>query len=141
MVTGLAKYSAHEVRQRASSPKLQVLNTALISAQANLTFETARRDPVYWGRIVESAVGAYLLNSVIGTPIEIFYWREGNHEVDFVIRNGEKLIAIEVKSTTRKEALPGMDAFNKLYKPDRMLLVGGSGIPLEKFLQMSVVDL
>ena len=33
MITGLQKYSGNAVRRRASSPKLQVLNTALMTAQ------------------------------------------------------------------------------------------------------------
>jgi len=32
-LAGLSKYSRGQVRQRGSSPKLQVLNTALMSAQ------------------------------------------------------------------------------------------------------------
>lgn len=134
MLTGLHKYSANRVRERASSPKFQVLNTALISAQAPLTFEAARKDRESWGRLVESAVGAHLINSAAGTGVEVFYWRERNREVDFVLRSGKTVVAIEVKSGSHKEGLPGMDAFEKAFKPKRKLLVGEDGIPLEKFL-------
>jgi len=44
MLTGLHKFAALRVRERASSPKFQALNTALISAQSPLTFEAARKD-------------------------------------------------------------------------------------------------
>jgi predicted AAA+ superfamily ATPase len=45
-----------------------------------------------WGRLVESAVGTHILNSIAGTGIETFYWREGNHEVDFVLRSGDSVV-------------------------------------------------
>lgn len=134
MLTGLPKFSGRQVRGRSSSPKLQVLNTALISAQSRLTFDEARKDREFWGRLVESAVGAHLINSAAGTGIELFYWRERGREVDFILRSGKTVVAIEVKSGSRKEGLPGMDAFDKAFEPKRKLLVGGDGIPLEKFL-------
>ncbi|NTW60622.1 MAG: ATP-binding protein [Nitrospirae bacterium] len=134
MLTGLHKFAPQRVRERASSPKFQVLNTALISAQAPLTFDAARKDRESWGRLVESAVGAHLINSAAGTGVEVFYWRERNHEVDFVLRSGKTVAAIEVKSGSLKEGLPGMDAFERAFKPKRKLLVGEDGIPLEKFM-------
>jgi predicted AAA+ superfamily ATPase len=134
MLTGLQKYAANEVRERASSPKLQVLNTALLSAPSRLSFEEARKDREYWGRLTESSVGAHLINSAAGTGVELFYWRERSREVDFVLRSGKTVVAIEVKSGARKEGLPGMDAFDKAFQPQRKLLTGGDGIPLEKFL-------
>ena len=134
MLTGLQKFAAHQIRERSSSPKLQVLNTALISAQSRLTFDEARKDREFWGRLVESAVGAHLISSTAGTGIELFYWRERSREVDFILRAGKTVVAIEVKSGMRKEGLPGMDAFDKAFQPQRKLLAGGDGIPLEKFL-------
>jgi hypothetical protein len=134
MLTGLHKFASSRIRERSSSPKLQVLNTALVSAQSPLTFEAARMDRDSWGRLVESAVGAHLINSSVETGIEIFYWRERSREVDFVLRSGKTAVAIEVKSGSRKEGLPGMDAFDKAFKPKRKLLVGEDGIPLEKFM-------
>jgi predicted AAA+ superfamily ATPase len=140
MLTGLQKFAAHQIRERASSPKLQVLNTALISAQSRLTFEEAQKDRESWGRLAESAVGAHLINSAAGTGVELFYWRERGREVDFVLRSGNTVVAIEVKSGSRKEALPGMDAFENAFKPQRKLLVGGDGIPLEKFMLTPAAD-
>jgi predicted AAA+ superfamily ATPase len=128
MLTGLQKYAANEVRERASSPKLQVLNTALLSAPSRLSFEEARKDREYWGRLTESAVGAHLINSAAGMGVELFYWRERSREVDFVLRSGKTVVAIEVKSGARKEGLPGMDAFDKTFQPQRKLLAGGDGI-------------
>ncbi len=134
MLAGLAKYSHGQVRQRGSSPKLQVLNTALMSAQDQHSITEARQDGNYWGRIVESCIGAHLFNSSLGTDISVTYWRERNHEVDFVLQKGKTVVAIEVKSGGRRESLPGMEAFARQFKPKRQLLVGGQGIPLEDFL-------
>lgn len=134
MLIGLTKYSHGQVRQRGSSPKLQVLNTALMSAQDHRSLAEARQDGDYWGRVVESAVGAHLFNSSLGTNISVSYWRERNQEVDFVLQQGKSIVAIEVKSGGHRESLPGMEAFARQFKPKRKLLVGGQGIALEEFL-------
>ena len=134
MVAGLSKYAHGIIRQRGSSPKLQVLNTALMTAQDSRIITEARRDGDYWGRLVESSVGAHLLNTSFGKDIELTYWRERSQEVDFILRQGKTITAIEVKSGRRPEALPGMEAFAKQFKPKRKLLVGGQGIPLDEFL-------
>ena len=134
MLAGLAKYSRGQMRQRGSSPKLQVLNTALMSAQDPRSIAEARQDGDYWGRLVESCVGAHLFNTTFGTNISVTYWRERNHEVDFVLQQGKTVVAIEVKSGGRRETLPGMDAFVRPFKPKRQLLVGGQGIALEEFI-------
>jgi predicted AAA+ superfamily ATPase len=83
---------------------------------------------------VESTVGAHLANAAAAGECELFYWRERNREVDFVVRSGRALIAIEVKSGRRRDAQPGLAAFAHGFKPTRKLLVGGDGIPLEEFL-------
>lgn len=134
MLAGLSKYSSGQVRQRGSSPKFQVLNTALMSAQDHRSMAEARQDGDYWGRLVESCIGAHLFNTSFGTNISVTYWRERNHEVDFVLQEGKTVVAVEVKSGGRREMLPGMDAFARLFKPKRQLLVGGQGIPLEEFV-------
>lgn len=134
MLAGLQKYSGKKVRQRGSSPKLLVLNTALMTASAGLTFETARNDRNYWGRLVETAVGAHLHNSLLGHNGKLQYWREANKEVDYVVSGNKKTIAIEVKSGSRKDALPGMDAFNEACHPAQMLLIGGQGLSIEEAL-------
>lgn len=139
MVAGLQKYTGQVVRQRGSSPKLQVLNTALMTAQSGLTLKNARANHEYWGRLTESAVGAYLANAAAGGECELFYWRDSNREVDFIGKVGRTLTAIEVKSGRSHESHPGMDAFSATFKPKRKLLVGGDGIPVEEFLSRSVL--
>lgn len=133
MITGLQKYAAQKVRQRASSPKLQVLNNALMSAQKDLAWAGAKQSTDYWGQLVESAVGAHLFNSSQGTSIQLFYWREGEAEVDFVLSSGKVTTAIEVKSGVKNSAAKGMEAFDKAFKPKRKLLIGNQGISLEDF--------
>ena len=140
MLTGLPKYTGAAIRSRGSSPKLQVLNTALVSAQSGLTPADARADSEFMGRLTESAVGAHLANAAASGMCELFYWREGNHEVDFVVRAGKRLVAIEVKSGRAPVALPGLAAFSEAFKPKRSLLVGGDGIPVEEFLSRPAMD-
>ena len=134
MVMGLMKYSHGQVRQKGSSPKLQVLNTALMAAQGGKTFEEVRGSGDEWGRYVESSVGAHLVNTSAGTGLAVTYWRERNHEVDFVLQRGTECVAIEVKSGRRRESLPGMAAFAKHFSPKKTLLVGAQGIALEELL-------
>jgi len=138
MITGLSKYAGKAVRQRASSPKLQVLNTALMTALSGLSLEEARADREFWGRLNESAVGAHLANAAASGVCELFYWRESNREVDFVLRSGRTLVAIEVKSGRSLDVLPGLAAFSQAFRPKRTLLVGGDGIPVEEFLSHPV---
>ena len=85
-------------------------------------------------RLVESAVGAHLANAAAGGVCELFYWREGNREVDFVIRAGRVVVAIEVKSGRAPEGFPGLAAFTEAFKPKRTLIVGGDSLSVEEFL-------
>ncbi len=134
LVTGLGKYSGGAVARRGSSPKLQVLNTALLSAQSGLTLEEARADTTFWGRLVESGVGAHLAAGAAVYGYSLHYWRDRGKEVDFVIESGRNLTAIEVKSGRATEALPGIGAFSDRFNPGRSLLVGGDGVAIEDFL-------
>ena len=134
LLAGLSKYAGQKVRQRGSSPKFQVLNTALMTALARTSFSRIHSEPDQWGRLVESAVGAHLLNSTVETGIDVQYWLDRNREVDFVLFAGEDLTAIEVKSGRRETGLPGMDAFAQEFPVKRQLLVGAQGIPLADFL-------
>ena len=138
MIVGLQKYSKAPVRRRGSSPKLQVFNTALMTAACGLTLKEAREDGQFWGRLVESAVGAQLVNASAGGSIEVYYWRHRSREVDFVVRAGRGVTAIEVKSGKRRDSLPGMAAFGAAFQPGRKLLVGGDRIELEQFLSRPV---
>lgn len=134
MLTGLPKFAGQKVRQRGSSPKFQALNNALVTCQSGLTFEQARNDHSTWGRLVESAVGAHLVNGAASGSFGVSYWREGDREVDFVLHQGRTVIALEVKSGTGPAPTPGLDAFLRSFKPRKTLLIGSGGIPLDRFL-------
>jgi hypothetical protein len=134
LIKGLQKFSGKTVRQRASSPKLIVLNMAFMTAQQSGNIESMQKNPELWGRLVESTVGATLVNIMKSRGGEVFYWAGNNREVDFVIQYRDRLTAIEVKSGARKTSLPGMEEFAGMYPQCRKLLVGAQGIPLEQFL-------
>lgn len=135
LLTGLSKYSGQKHRQRASSPKLNANNTALISALADYSLTAAISDRSYWGRLVESAVGAHLINSA-SAECSIHYWRESPYEVDFVLRKGRRLIAIEVKSGAKYANPKGLQMFAARFKESASLIVGEGGIPVPEFLAL-----
>lgn len=134
LLTGLQKFAANELRKRGSPPKFQVLNNALISAMGSHTLQEALADRTYWGRLVESAVGAHLVNTA-AAGVQIHYWREGGAEVDFVVERGKQLAAIEVKSGTVRGRQPGLTEFASRHKHCRSWVVGGDDLPLGEFLR------
>jgi uncharacterized protein len=140
MVTGLQRYTGDQARSRGSIPKLQVLNTALLSAISGMTLGEARGNPEVWGRYVESAIGAHLANSAAAGECDLYYWRERDNEVDFVLRGRRRLVAVEVKSGRAPVAHAGTAAFARKYKTHRMLLVGGDGIGVGDFLGLPVTE-
>lgn len=138
LLTGIEKYAGSTVRKKASSPKLQVLNMALISAQNSLSFKEALKNREYWGRLVESAVGAYLYNLSMHESFDIYYWRERHYEIDFVLEKGRYLSGLEIKSGNKKVALPGFKQFQEIYSLNKLILIGGTGIKLEDFFKNGV---
>lgn len=136
LLAGLPNYAGGAHRRRASTPKLNVFDTALVSALSGYTFEEARADRSFWGRLVESAVGAHLFNS--GTPeVRVYYWRHRGREVDFVLARGPRLAAVEVKSGAYQGgSASGLDEFRQRFDGARTILVGDGGIPLSEFLSV-----
>ena len=133
LIAGLPKYAAGAFRRRSSSPKLNVLNSALMAVASGYTFEEAKADRSHWGRMVESAVGAHLFNT--GTPEHgLHYWREGGSEVDFVLTRGRRLIAFEVKSGARRPMTSGLERFAERFDVQRTVVVGEGGIAVSEFL-------
>jgi predicted AAA+ superfamily ATPase len=137
LLEGLHKYAGQKVRSRASSPKFQAHDNALVTAGSDESFREARQDSAAWGRLVESAVGMWLVNATRGTTISVCYWAAGNCEVDFILAKGAKAVAIEVKSG-RRGRTSGMDAFGREFPVHRKLLVGADGIPVEQFITTDV---
>jgi predicted AAA+ superfamily ATPase len=140
MLKGLEKFSPGMLRQRSSSPKFQVHNTALITALQHRGFKEVRTQPDLWGRWIESAIGAHLLNRSLERGYRLYYWRHRNDEVDFVIEFMDRIIGIEVKSG-RSEKTPGMAAFKQKYHPHKILMVGNQGIPWQDFLKLDPMGL
>ena len=140
LLSGLEKYAVDKARQRGSIPKWQVQNSALFSVFSPFLFEQVRANPVEWGRWVETAVGVHLSRSAQLGQLKLFYWREGNDEVDFVLQRGGQVVALEVKSG-RSQSAPGMVAFSRKVVSSKVLLVGQSGIPWADFLRADPLQL
>ena len=103
-------------------------------------FQEVKMKPELWGRWIESAVGAHLINSARAEEFTVHYWRERNDEVDFVLQHRDKIIALEVKSGTRAK-IAGMDAFKKKFPQCKVYLIGSGGLTVSQFLQTNPVDL
>jgi predicted AAA+ superfamily ATPase len=139
LASGLELFSKGHVRKRGSSPKLLLWNNALVSALGLRTYKQAMADGAWWGRLVENAVGAHLLNGLPAANFGVTYWREGDREVDFVVSQGTQVWAIEVKSG-RPGKLSGLEAFRQRYPKARVWLVGGGGVDLEEFFLRPATD-
>jgi hypothetical protein len=134
LVSGLERFSAGRASSRGSSPKLVLWNNALVSAAVPMTFTQARNLPEWWGRLVENAVGAHLVNHLQSLPYEVTYWREGNDEVDYVVQAGRRVWAIEVKSG-RPRGAAGLAAFRHKRRDAVPLVVGSGGLALADFFR------
>ncbi len=137
LLAGLKKFSKDKARKYASIPKYQVFNNALRNAYLRRDFREERLDPDAWGRQVESAVGAHLINQCEGAGCQLQYWREKDYEVDFVLERQGKVVALEVK-TGRRSMNAGVPTFQQRFKLHKSLIVGTGGIPLEDFFQMKI---
>ena len=141
LLGGLQKYAKDKARRYQSSPKFMVYNTALLSALHGKGFDAERESPERWGRWVESAVGAYLLNQAEIYGYNVYYWRENNDEVDFVLENRNKeLLAIEVKSGHRIDNA-GVHVFEQKFHPIHTFIVGSNAFTTEEFLSIPLNQL
>lgn len=141
-VKGLKKFTGSQVLTRSSSPKLQVYNTALLSALSVHSKNELMNDSSSWGRWVESAVGAHLLSQCAGTDYILEYWKHGNYEVDFILRHNKKIVAIEVKSGHKKERQFGLIEIKKHHSVHNSYVIGShSGeLPLANLFNMKLAD-
>ena len=137
LITGLPKYTAGVYPRRSSSPRLNVLNTALMTIASGYTFEEAKADRSHWGRLVKSAVGAHLFNT--GTPEHhLHYWREKDSEVDFVLTRGRRLVAaFKVQSGASRTRTSGLERFAECFDVQAAVVVGEGGLPISEFLSTS----
>lgn len=140
LITGLEKFTKTMIKTKSSSPKIQIFNNAFLTAvnitEINEVFENAQK----WGRWVESAVGAYLINQSLKNNFEVFYWRENNNEVDFVIKKGKKVVSLEVKSSSFSKKHKGLIEFQKKYNEVKSYVIGEPGINLKMFFEMDIND-
>ncbi len=137
LLCGLQKFSIDTARRKASIPKLQVYNNALKRVYNPFTFEQTIRDRKIWGHIFESGIGAYLVSQAFIHRFEVFYWRERNDEVDFILCKKGSVVAIEVKSNAEKKT-DGLAKFRQLFSPQSSFIVGDGGIEAEDFLSMDI---
>ena len=105
-----------------------------MGAKGNHSFDEARADRSHWGRLVESAVGAHLVNTA-GTDTRVHYWRERGLEVDFVIDCRGKLAAIEVKSGKAASLQLGLAEFSRRHGGCKTWLVGTEALAVGEFLR------
>jgi predicted AAA+ superfamily ATPase len=140
LLTGLPKYAASKVSSKNSSPKLQVYNNAFFTVYNSISFAAAQANPAEWGRWVENIIGCHLLNSSIKNDYELFYWRHGNDEVDFIIKKQNKLIGIEVKSGNRLKS-SGLEKANKQLHFYKTFLTGVEGMNWKDFLRINPATL
>lgn len=133
LIASLTRYSSAPYLSKSSSPKLIVLNTALMTALSGYSVQEAQNDRPFWGRVVESAVGAHLCNTR-GPVTRIHYWRDrsGQYEVDFVIERGPYIVGVEVKSGNVRSRR-GLDAFKSRFPKAKTIVVGPRGIPFDNF--------
>jgi len=140
LLGGLEKYAHTAIRKRSSSPKFQVFNNALLSAQQTDTLGDIIEKPNAWGRIVESAIGTHLVNQAVRQEFTVFYWRDRNDEVDFILERQGKIVAIEVKSSISKNK-KGMDAFKKKFSPHKVYFIDNKSLSWSDFLKINPLDL
>lgn len=137
LLRGLQKYDPKLIREKASSPRLMVYDTSLMTATYGPYRDFLLTDPERKGHLVESAVGAYLLAQANERRFDVHWWREGTSEVDFVISQAGESVAVEVKSG-RVKSLKGLTAFVNRFPEARTLVVGSAECPLERFLSGEV---
>ncbi len=137
LVGGLQKFSIDASRRKASIPKLQVYDNALKTLYTPLTFDQAIIDRKAWGHIFESGIGAYIVNEAFAKRFDVFYWRERDDEVDYVLRRKGSLIAIEIKGNAEKRT-EGLEKFKEKFNPKEAFIVGEGGIQPEEFLSMDL---
>ena len=140
LLCGLQKYAKDNARKYNSIPKMLVYNTALLSSLYGMNYSQVFVNPKMWGRWVESAVGAHLLNMADELDYKLYYWRERNEEVDFILECNRQCIAIEVKSG-RRTTNKGISVFKEKFNPIHTFIVGSGGIPLEDFLSSDLETL
>ena len=113
LVKTLEKFSAKKIKTKASSPKIIPMAPCFYYLNIQDKYSDAER-----GRIFEALVGSQLIK----TGEDVYYWREKNDEVDFVLKKGKKIWAIEVKSGSKKSS-KGLMAFKNQFKETKIIYI------------------
>ena len=140
LLGGLQKFTIDHSRQRASAPKFQVYNNALKNIYGDLTFKEAVINSKEWGRIFESVIGAHIISNAFIGGYKVFYWRERDKEVDYILQKKSRIVAIEVKSN-REKYNAGLEEIRKMYNPYMTMVVGDGGMKAEDFLSINPTKL
>ena len=140
LISGIELFKGGVQKRRGSSPKLIIWNNGLINALAGGSLRASRNNYSWWGRLVENAVGAHLLNHLAGVPYSVYYWRHKGVEVDYVVKTPRQTWGIEVKSGNPKNS-KGISGFLKMYPKARTMIVGSESMPLEEFFRNNPRDL
>ncbi len=136
-ISGLQKYSGSRINLRNSIPKWNVYNNAFFNVYSNMSQKDLEPGNAIYGRLIESAIGGYLLNQCRVNNINLFYWREGNNEVDFILKKGSKLISLEVKSGNMRNN-KGQTEFASKFKTFKNIVISNDTISWKDFIKLDI---
>ncbi|OGI18505.1 MAG: hypothetical protein A3B68_07100 [Candidatus Melainabacteria bacterium RIFCSPHIGHO2_02_FULL_34_12] len=122
----LERWSGTKIKQKGSTPKIIVLDNGIISSMSGSDFKSTIKDKTTWGRFLENAVGSKLYSLAMNSGGELFYWKERDYEVDYILKLGNKIYAIEVKSGISKKLPAALSIFKKRYGTASLITISNS---------------
>lgn len=140
LVAAIQQYASEDERKYKSIPKLQVFSSGMLNAMSMKNIFEIYSNLKEWERRVETAIGGYLLSNANKYKYKVYYWRQGNEEVDFVLKHSRHLVAIEIKKSRLKQN-SGLTAFREQFHPDVELLIDGEIMTIEQFLLLDLKKL
>jgi predicted AAA+ superfamily ATPase len=124
LLTPLDRYLQHAAPALRSRPKIYACDPGLVTAFAFSPVE----DPGVRAKAFEAAVLRHLREALRQTEGAVTYFRHKDDlEIDFVLRVGDNLIGIEVKSglRVRPEALERLRQAGEMLRASRLVLIYG----------------
>jgi predicted AAA+ superfamily ATPase len=113
LIRALEKFSDKRIKMKVSSPKILPLAPCLFYIGILDDYSSDER-----GRAFELIVGSQLVR----TGHDLYYWRDGKYEVDFVLKVGRKVFAIEIKSG-RKKNTAGVEVFKEKFQGSKSIII------------------